>query len=104
MEIDTGAVPVMEEAWAHVVEGIVPSGAYRNMEGYRESLWFGEGWDGDKQLVFTDPQTNGGLLVAVDPSDADRVVEALRERGHPLVQQIGRVGARSDDDVAVRFS
>ena len=41
-----------------------------------------------------DPQTSGGLLFAVDPRDADALVEALRAAGEgvPAVQRIGTVG------------
>jgi len=48
--------------------------------------------DEPAQLVLCDAQTSGGLLIAVDPAHADRLIAALAERGvsgHP----IGRLDA-----------
>ncbi|MDH5649256.1 MAG: selenide, water dikinase SelD [Gammaproteobacteria bacterium] len=78
MLINAQAVPVIEEAWNHVEEGIVPSGAYRNMHSYGDSIRFDDEWNIDHQLIFTDPQTNGGLLVAVDPVYVDFVISNLK--------------------------
>ena len=91
MEIDTASVPVIDEAWKHVVEGIVPGGAYRNMHGYGEDLSFSDQWDMDHQLVFSDPQTNGGLLVTVEPEYAAEYVAELQTMGYPEVAIIGQV-------------
>lgn len=90
-EIDTSSVPVIEEAWKHVADGVVPGGAYRNMHGYGEDLGFSDQWDMDRQLVFSDPQTNGGLLVTVDPNYAEEYVSALQGMGYPEVAIIGLV-------------
>ncbi len=45
--------------------------------------------DGKAALLF-DPQTAGGLLAAIDQSDADNVLKRLREAGYPA-QKIGRL-------------
>ena len=103
MEINIGAVPVIPEALEYVTEGIVPSGAYRNMDTYAADLKFSDDWDIDKQLLFTDPQTNGGLLVAVDPVDAYRIIYELKDQGYPEVSVIGEVTEVRRDNIAVNF-
>lgn len=91
IEIDTESVPVIEEAWKHVVDGVVPGGAYRNMHGYGDELGFSDKWDMDRQLVFSDPQTNGGLLVTVAPEYAHECEASLQAMGYPEVTIIGQV-------------
>lgn len=91
MEIDAESVPVIAEAWKHVVEGVVPGGAYRNMHSYGEELSFSDKWDMDRQLVFSDPQTNGGLLVSADPEYAEEYVSSLQDMGYAEVTIIGQV-------------
>lgn len=103
IEIDTSKVPVMKDAWSYVVEGVVPGGAYRNMHSYGESLKFAQQWDIDQQLIFTDPQTNGGLLVTVAPEYAEHYVEELRQRGYADVCIIGQVKAQDEAAIPVTF-
>ena len=103
MEVHIGAVPIIPEALAHVVEGIVPGGAYRNMENYSADLKFPDDWDIDKQLLFTDPQTNGGLLVSIDPVDVERVIKELKKQGSQQVTVVGEVTEARKDNIAVNF-
>jgi selenide, water dikinase len=102
--IDTTAVPVLEEAWGLAVEGVVPSGAYRNMHSYGEAVNFKDEWDIDRQLVFTDPQTNGGLLIAVAPEQARFICEQLAERGCSEVAIIGEVTAKRRTEASLVFT
>jgi selenide,water dikinase len=93
ISIDVDKVPVMEEAWNLASEGIVPGGAYRNMSAYGSAIDFSSGLDNDHQLVFTDPQTSGGLLVSVAPEAVDEIVAQLHAQGFTDVAAIGRVEA-----------
>lgn len=51
-----------------------------------------------QQTILTDPQTSGGLLVAVAPDAADRVLAMIRER-HPKAAIVGRVVAGAGIEV-----
>jgi len=44
-----------------------------------------------QQWLLFDPQTSGGLLVALDSSRADSLVRALAERGEPEARIVGEV-------------
>ncbi len=103
-EINTASVPVIKEAWQHVAEGVVPSGAYRNMSSFQGKLVFGAQWNPDQQLVFSDPQTNGGLLVSIAQDAAMDVVTELMGMGYGQVTVIGEVVARREDNIAVCFN
>lgn len=104
IEIDTNSVPVIEDAWSLAREGVIPGAAYRNMHSYGESLEFADKWNIDDQLVFTDPQTNGGLLVSVDARTAASCVAKLTELGFMETSIIGRVVERNEAKTAVTFS
>jgi len=91
MVIDVAKVPVMEEAWDLATEGIVPGGAYRNLSAYGRSIRFAGDLSTDHQLIFTDPQTSGGLLMAVAPDTAELVMAHLRKSECLAAEIIGRV-------------
>ena len=65
--IELSRVPVMDGVAQLVQDGLVPAGCYRNRQHY-EQLTSGPG--GDLMLPLFDPQTSGGLLIALAPDDA----------------------------------
>ncbi|HAG68377.1 MAG TPA: selenide, water dikinase SelD [Lachnospiraceae bacterium] len=89
LHIDTAAVDIIPEALELARLGILPEGMYRNRD-------FAEAFvdPGDVSLciqdVLYDPQTSGGLLMAVDPADADALFSELKG-AVPSAQRIGRV-------------
>jgi len=103
MNIRASDVPVMQEAWSLVVEGVVPTAAYRNMSAYADALSFEDEWNIDHQLVFTDPQTNGGLLVSVAQEHAEAVLSGLRAQGCARAAVIGEVTPYTGTDAPVIF-
>jgi selenide,water dikinase len=44
--------------------------------------------------MLTDPQTNGGLLVACAPDAVDQVLGVFRRRGHEHAAVVGRIEGR----------
>ena len=67
--------------------------AARNWSSYGGSITFErpiERWRSD---LLCDPQTSGGLLVAVDPRDANAVVALAQERGFNQAAIVGRLVA-----------
>jgi selenide,water dikinase len=74
-----------------VCRGSGPGAARRNWQGYEgvqaESLveW--------QQLLLADPQTSGGLLLAVDPSHTPALLQELQLAGYPQTSHIGRCEA-----------
>ena len=69
--------------------GVLPEGMYRNRAFAEESVDPGETelW---RQDLLYDPQTSGGLLMAVDPEDAEALYRALKP-AVPSAQRIGMV-------------
>lgn len=89
LELDVAAIDMIGEAVELARMGILPEGMYRN-----RAFAEGEVDAGDtplcRQDVLYDPQTSGGLLMAVHPEDADALYEELKACV-PSAQRIGIV-------------
>ena len=68
--LDLNSVPVMEGVDELVGMGLIPEGAYNNRKYLEGVVDRGEISD-DSLLPLFDPQTSGGLLVAIPPEKAD---------------------------------
>jgi len=66
------AVPVLERVREFIASGIVPSGAYDNLKFLEGKVDFRKAVTEEEKLVLTDPQTSGGLLIAVPESNIER--------------------------------
>lgn len=94
------ALPLMTGARELASMGIVPAGAYRNMEyvgsRMRQSLQV------DQALVdiAADPQTSGGLLAALPPEDARELLEKLSPFA-PWCRIVGRVTEKQEVSIVV---
>ncbi len=94
-EIDASSVPLLPGSFDHAKAGHKPGGLNANrryVEPFLErSVWIDEALD---DLLF-DPQTSGGLLIAVAEAQAADLAQAFRNRGVLTAVQIGRVASRA---------
>ncbi len=84
-------VPVLEDAWVYVKEGIAPGGTHANFRYLSEHVTYEDGIDKTGQLVLSDAQTSGGLLIAVEPSRVAALVAELETRGTPARAIVGQL-------------
>jgi selenide,water dikinase len=63
------------------------------MSAYGSSISFQGNLDPDHELIFTDPQTSGGLLVSVRPDSVDMILSKTREMGFEDIAVIGEARA-----------
>jgi len=61
--------------------GLVPAGSYHNREHYLPRVVNREALQPELVDILADPQTSGGLLMAVAPERHDVLHAALRARG-----------------------
>jgi selenide,water dikinase len=73
-------VPVWERAVPLANDGVYPGGLESNRK-YLENRVSADGASQDDLLPLYDPQTSGGLLIAVPGTRASALVGALRQRG-----------------------
>lgn len=98
--IDAAAVPVIPEALAYLAAGCVPGGTGRNLQSYGDKL--GTMPESTRQLL-CDPQTSGGLLMAVRPQQAQALETLLAGQGL-YAQAIGELAAEDGTTVRVEIS
>lgn len=95
--VETGAIDFLPRVLEFANMGLLPAGVYRNRN-YAEPFVD----EGTLPLMVRDalfdPQTSGGLLIAVDPKDADALERDLRA-SVPSAQRIGTVIAKSDKSI-----
>jgi selenide,water dikinase len=90
LEIDAGAVPLLPGARAAAEHDAVPGGLVANRGWVEAKVTFKTR---DEVLInlLCDPQTSGGLLVALPPTEATSLVEACHARGIGAAALIGSV-------------
>ena len=93
-EIHTADIDLIEEAKSLAKMGVLPEGLYRNRS-YAESYVDEGNTELYIQDMLFDPQTAGGLLIAVDEADADRFYEELKT-AVPSAQRIGVITSKTD--------
>ncbi len=77
--------------------GVAPGGLAANRRAFNGKVWFGDAVpDAWRDLLF-DPQTSGGLLVALPEAGAGRLAERLAAEGFGDAAVIGRVERRESD-------
>jgi len=102
LEVDATAVPYLPQARKLAGQGIVPAGAYNNrkyLAPYVEAL--GTVGAAEQDLLY-DPQTSGGLVLAVDESRKEDLLAALRQEGVRRFGVIGRVLGSGSGKIAIR--
>lgn len=77
-EIEYAKVPLLPGLDHYLKQMIYPDNTFRNWSAYSSKV---EGTPGDSLFTLCDPQTNGGLLIAVDPSEQNAFEELMKENG-----------------------
>jgi selenide,water dikinase len=89
--VDESAIPVFAGARALVGAGIKTGASGRNWESIESRVDAPAGWNSASRDILTDPQTNGGLLVACAPDAVNEVLGVFMRRGHANAAVVGRV-------------
>jgi selenide, water dikinase len=89
LEIQVAAVPLFDGILA-LAAGNTPGGGRTNLQHFERQVYKSTAIDPSVLQVLHDPQTSGGLLVAIDAAYESRVEVALRAAGVPI-HRVGRV-------------
>lgn len=99
--IDSKLVPYMHGAPELARMGLIPGGAYRNMDYVKPHIRVEESAEQWCVDLMADPQTSGGLLVAMHPEQAHALVKELSS-DCPWVSIVGEAIEKTDVDVIVK--
>jgi selenide,water dikinase len=91
LEIHVQDVPLLPGAIAAVHAGAIPGGLKNNKEFVSCAVEIGDNIDPAVLELLYDPQTSGGLLIALSDSDAPALLDAL-----PSAIRVGRVTPRDN--------
>ncbi len=93
MKIDAKKVPIIPDTEAFASMGLIPGGGYSNQNFCKAHLKVDASVDTILIDIFSDPQTSGGLLIAVSKDEAASLIKRLREKKTPAASIIGEVVA-----------
>lgn len=81
-ELTYQQIPILASAKEYLPQRIVPDATYRNWNAYSSKVGFAPGVNVMEAFtLLPDPQTNGGLLIAVAPDALQEVQEVLHQFG-----------------------
>jgi len=87
--ISRQAVPIFEGARQLLGQGVRTGASGRNWEAVKPHIDTPGNWSDADRDMLCDPQTSGGLLVSVNPDQAEAVLEIFARHGHHQAQIIG---------------
>jgi selenide,water dikinase len=97
-ELDYGAVPRITSVEHYLSQGCVPGGTGRNFDSYGHRV---SALSDEQKQLLCDPQTSGGLLVAVSPESSHEFLAAAAELGLSL-EPIGHLTDAREHAVELR--
>ena len=95
IHIQADTVPYHSEAYELASMGLIPAGAYRNRE-YAQQGVCADAIPLPLQDIFYDPQTSGGLLIALPAIEAEKCLSELHSQ-IPQAAVIGYVAEKQED-------
>jgi len=96
-EIDFKKIPVIPEALYYLKQNAVPGGTNRNWTSYGHKI---SAITEFQQNILADPQTNGGLLIAVEKSEENMFKSFLKTEGFEL-ESIGEMIDKIEKNIVV---
>ena len=84
----------------YIAQGCVPGGTGRNFDSYGHKVG---ALTEEQKAILCDPQTSGGLLVAVEPNSVQMVIEIAKDAGIDLYE-VGELKPKSESDVVVEIA
>jgi selenide,water dikinase len=101
LEIDHSAVRYLPGAVEAAREGFLPGGLKNNQDFIGDCVRFAEGVRQEYRDLLFDPQTSGGLLIAISPESAEAAISALGSHG-VSARRIGQVVNKTNPLLFVR--
>ena len=82
-------VPLLSEAAVLAEHGFVTGASHRNWSSYGGEIEMPAGMSEWRRHLLTDPQTSGGLLIAVAPKCGESILGTIQDAGYTAARIIG---------------
>jgi len=80
--VSASDLPLLSEALSCAEQGLVPAAAYANRKSYESICDIDESLDVALADILFDPQTSGGLLLAVEKGQGKKLADKLKSAGY----------------------
>ena len=100
IEIEPGSVPLLDGALELATAGVITGADKTNREYVGDDVEFDQSVSKEMRRLLYDPQTAGGMLIAISPKLAPDLLARLREN-YPRADVIGRVTDLGSRSIAV---
>jgi len=84
-------IPLLPGAREYAAMGMVPAGAYCNQTHFGPKISFADAVPELERVILFDPQTSGGLLIALPSEEGEKLLGLCRQRGITEVALVGEV-------------
>ncbi len=101
-EIYTESVPVFDDVFLFIEKELISGAVERNREYASQYVTKDKGVSDAWETVLYDPQTSGGLLMAVAKDKREDLLSLLKEKGLEHTAVIGKVIAESEGKIILR--
>ena len=102
IEIETDAVPIIDGAREFASMGLIPAGAYKNRDYSGHKIDMADTIPTDIQDILYDPQTSGGLLIAVVQDQVEAMLAELEKNTDTEFAVIGQVTEKKEMPIYFR--
>ncbi len=97
-ELDFSKIPQIAELPEYLAQNCIPGGTHRNWESYGHHVSLE---NENYKHILCDPQTSGGLLLAVEPDAIDEVQECLKKH-NIIAEPFGELTSQQEKLIAVK--
>ena len=102
LEIYSDRIPIIEGAGEFAGLGIIPMGMYSNKNYVKDNVKVDEDIEEVTEDLLYDPQTSGGLLVAIDEDDVEKALENLSANTDNEFAVVGKVISKEDEAIYIK--
>lgn len=86
-EVNSAEIHTLDGVKDYIAQGAVPGGTNRNFDSYGHLI---SAMSDEQKAILCDPQTSGGLLIAVRPQAVEKVQQIAKQANIPLFR-VGRL-------------
>jgi selenide,water dikinase len=94
-KLSMAQIPLLPNVQQRAESGYITGASGRNWDGYGHDVVLANGITPVQQMLLTDPQTSGGLLVSCAAESVDEVLALFRREGFAHAAVIGEMAAGS---------
>lgn len=91
-------VPILDKAYLLSQQEVIPGGSIANQKIFSCDVEKLKGIEAAKEILLYDAQTSGGLLISMDPKEAEQALTSLVKQGFNASRIVGNIRKKSTDE------